>query len=110
MAARTSQRDLAPIKLTTDWERYDIWLGSEDAVREAVGIAYGDDPVTITADGWRANVGWDRDSYDLKREFLAESGYEDWWESCREPAGGIETRKVRRAWRVAYAPDGEVSV
>lgn len=76
-----------------------IWLGSEEAVREAATYEHGDDPGTLVADGWMADIGWDRDTYERKRDFLAETGYQGWWEGCSAPANGIETKKWRRAWR-----------
>jgi hypothetical protein len=47
------------------------------------------------------NVGWDRDAYETRREFLAYSGLTSWWDGI----GGsldqyTETAKIRRAFEV----------
>lgn len=64
--------------------------------------------VRVTFAGWMQNIGWDRESFETKREFLALSGYKGWWDGI---GGAIdaheETAKLRRAFEVdVRARDG----
>lgn len=81
-----------------------VWLGDEQSAREAVEHNHSLDTAEfeIVADGWRIDVGWDRCNYELKREFVAETGFDSWWEDCSAPADGLEAKKLRRAWRVRW--------
>lgn len=97
-------KPLKPVVMLHGEDGNAIWLGSEEAVREAVAIHYGDDAGTLADMGWMFDVGWDRDTYERKRDFLAETGFTGWWEGCRGPAGGVETKKLRRAWRFKDEP------
>jgi hypothetical protein len=74
-----------------------LYLGDEESVRLHIG-----DPGELTFVCWMADVGWDRENYALKREFVAESGLEGWWEQTSAPSDGKETKKLRRAWRFEY--------
>jgi hypothetical protein len=84
-----------------------LWLGSEEIAHAAIANNYGEDPGTVKFEGWVTDVGWDRCSYERKRDFVGETGLTGWWEGCRGPAGGVETRKLRRAWRFEYAASSE---
>ena len=54
----------------------------------------------IKSIGWMHDVGWDRERYEFKREFVAESGYGSWWEGCTAPVDGLETKTCRPAWEL----------
>ena len=96
---------LAAFRITDACTGEAIWLGAESDVWEAVRAEWGDDVTGIIADGWMADVGWDRDTYERKRDFEAETGYQGWWEGCSAAADGVETRRHRRAWRVRWASE-----
>lgn len=99
-----STKTFEPIRLHGE-DGHAIWLGSEESARAAVRQEWGDDVSGIESVGWMADVGWDRDTYELKREFLAESGLEGWWEGCSGPENGIEKKGLRRAWTLVWAAD-----
>lgn len=90
------------IKIYEECGGHLLWLGSEDTVREAIAIAYGDDPGTIVDEGWMFDTGWNREMYERKRDFVEETGYEGWWEGCNAPADGKETKKLRHVWSFRY--------
>jgi hypothetical protein len=54
----------------------------------------------IKSIGWMHNVGWDRDRFEFKRDFVAVTGYGEWWEGCLSPADHLPSKKVRMAWEV----------
>lgn len=76
-----------------------ILLGEEAAVRAHVREEYNED-YGIDDIGWMHDVGWDRERYEFKREFIAESGYASWWEGCTAPVDGLESKRCRRAWEL----------
>jgi hypothetical protein len=76
-----------------------ILLGDEAAVRAHVHEWYAS-TYDIKPIGWMHDVGWDRERYEFKREFIAESGYGSWWEGCTAPADGTESKRCRRAWEL----------
>jgi hypothetical protein len=59
----------------------------------------------LTPAGWMQNVGWDRDSYERKRDFEAETGFSSWWEGCPPPADEQPTKNCRRAFEVNYGAE-----
>jgi hypothetical protein len=76
-----------------------------DSEQEARDFALTDDPdIVLTPDGWMQNVGWDRDHYELKRDFVHDTGFASWWESATPPAGGRPGRYYKMAFAVSYAP------
>lgn len=78
-------------------------LGPETADEARIWLAAYDDPAReITDAGWMHNVGWDRENYERKRDFVADSGYSSWWEGCLPPASGKQTSKCKRAWEVVW--------
>lgn len=97
--------DLTGALMIYDEAGHTLWLGSEDVAREAIGSHYGDAPGRIEDGGWMVDVGWDRFNYTLKREFVAETGFLGWWESCTAPVDGVETKKLRRTWRFVAGDD-----
>lgn len=76
-----------------------IWLGEHDAVLAVVQADEGPG-FTLAACGWMQNTGWDSETYKLKREFIAESGFTSWWVGCQGPIDGQERASCRRAWKV----------
>lgn len=79
-------------------------LGPETADEARAWLVAYDDPAAVEDVGWMHNVGWDRENYERKRDFVAESGYSSWWEGCRPPDNGKQTTKCKRAWAVTYVP------
>lgn len=80
-----------------------VLASSREQAQRAADRAYGESMV-LTDAGWFMDVGWDRDTYDRKRDFMMESGFDSWWEGCRPPADGQESKHRRRAWSVSYPP------
>lgn len=99
----TATKTYAPSWLTSDYGET-ILLASDVESAQAEASSYNSlDTVRVEPDGWMMDVGWDRENYELKRDFIAESGYTNWWESV----GGdhdscAETKKLRRAWKVIF--------
>jgi hypothetical protein len=52
--------------------------------------------------GWMTDIGWDRENYERKRDFVAESGYTSWWESCLPPRDRLATKRCMPGWEVIY--------
>lgn len=76
-----------------------ILLGAQEAAEAFVAAEYGEG-YAIKDIGWMHNVGWDRENYERKRDFIAESGYGSWWEGCLPPVDGVETKNARPAWEL----------
>ena len=85
--------------ISSDSSRYLLGPESEAEARTWLA-AYDDDPTKLEDVGWMQDTGWDRDTYALKREFDAESGYSGWWAGCLPPVDGKQTKKCKRAWEI----------
>lgn len=80
------------------------WLLA-DTEEQAREFAAADDPqMVLTEDGWMCDVGWDRDCYERKRDFVHDTGFKSWWVYCQPPAGGQPSKNCKRAFRVSYSP------
>lgn len=80
----------------------DKWLLA-DSEAEAHEWAKADlDEYHLKADGWMMDVGWDRDTYQLKREFVEDTGFDSWWIGCSAPADGKATAKCKQAFQYIY--------
>ena len=97
---RTKARE--PMWLSSEMDGRRLLASSYDQAAAFVTDKYGDESkVSIEPDGWGCNVGWDREQYETKREFLAESGYESWWEyQAGDHDLHEETARFRRLWKV----------
>src|SRR4051794_5571504 len=89
------------------------WLDGDDgsmllaatkgvALREAREYAPLDHITDVTFAGWMHDVGWDRDNYERKRDFIAESGYTSWWENGAPPSDRQVTAKSMPGWEIVY--------
>lgn len=74
-----------------------VLADTEDEAREYVRIEWGDE-YTLRDDGWFHNVGWDREMYERKRDFEADTGYSSWWESCTVKPNAEPTKNLKRAF------------
>ena len=88
-------------------ENGELWIlasSEADALRFAQTYAPLDQ-VSVRFNGWMQNVGWDRDSYELKREFVQATGHSSWWETRGGQFDSLqETAKLRRCFSFDYRP------
>ena len=94
---------IAPVLLHSDDGPFLLASSREEAERWLRNDGAWGDGATVTHIGWFHDVGWDRETYNLKREFVQATGYDSWWESCPAPADGLQTRKRRRAFAIEAA-------
>lgn len=99
----STRQGLTPLMIYGE-DGHTIWLGAEDTARNAINenLCLDIGSFEIVDIGWMMDVGWDRLNYERKRDFVGETGYTGWWEGVRAPVDAIETKKLRRAWRVSY--------
>jgi hypothetical protein len=81
---------------------YILATTEEDAL--AFALDYYGERSAVEFSGWMHDVGWDRENYDFRRNFITESGYGSWWEGCHVLADTQETAKLRRAFTVRRLP------
>lgn len=77
----------------------------ESALAEARRCAPLDPIERVDPEGWMADVGWDRDTYERKRDFEDATGLTSWWMDCLPPGDGVATKKRMPAWSVVYAEE-----
>jgi hypothetical protein len=99
MSARPAP--LHPFVIQGDDGRW-VLAETEAEAREFADDYWSLDEVSVTPDGWFHNVGWDRETYERKRDFVAETGLKNWWESCLPPADGKATKNRMPAWSVRF--------
>ena len=86
--------------IASDRTRYVLGPEDEQEARTWLTAYEGEEPTKVVDVGWMRDTGWDRDTYALKREFDAESGYCGWWAGCLPPADGKQGKKCKRAWEI----------
>jgi hypothetical protein len=95
----TTAPSLRPLVIHSDVQWY-LLAPDEDSARAYVasdgGIGLVDDI------GWMIEDGWDRERYERRRDFRAETGLKSWWTSCLPPADRRARKGVMRAWTIRF--------
>lgn len=100
---RTAQRHTVPSPRWLYSDDGNLLLAATKGV--ALQVARSEyEPLDHVADvefvGWMVDVGWDRENYERKRDFIEGSGYNGWWEGCAPPRDRLVTAKCMPGWEV----------
>jgi len=88
-----------PRWLTSDWDGPILLAATKGvALVEARDYHSFDHVLDVEFAGWMHDVGWDRETYESKREFEEESGYTGWWANGSAPVDRLVTETAMPGW------------